>query len=118
MNKSNDSSLDHDTITYLKEATEEMFIEIIETFLSDTPVRLKLLNNALTNNDLTVLTEESHSIKGSSSNIGALKLSALCSVIEKESRNNTILNQAENVRLAIIEFDKVKSELSMIISQQ
>lgn len=117
MTTSNNLSLDHEVLSFLKEATEEMFPEIIDAFISDTPKRLILLNQAARDNDLATLTEESHSIKGSSSNLGAKQLSSICADIEHESRNSQLNNQTENVKLAEIEFEKVKKELTLFLSQ-
>jgi len=116
MNRSNDPSLDYDAINSLKDATEEMFEEIIETFLEDTDNHLELLQKAVLKNDFTSLIEESHSIKGSSGNIGACKLSAICAGIEKESRKNMITNQADDVKQAVVEFETVKIEFIKILA--
>ncbi len=116
MNTSNQASLDHEAINALKEATEEMFGEIIEAYLDDTPKRLSLLQEAINNSDLDQLIEQSHGIKGSSGNIGINRLSAICAEIEKLSRSNQLENIPEHIKLAISEFDIVESELKQQLS--
>ncbi len=115
MNILNEPSLDYESIAILKEATEEMFNEIIEVYLNDTPERLSLLREAFNNNDLKVLTEESHCIKGSSGNVGAIKLAKICEYIEKSSRNNNLTGHDEYIRHAVEEFGIVKKELKNLL---
>jgi len=115
MNILNEPSLDHEAIAILKDATDEMFNEIIMAFLEDTPKRLNLLCQAIDENNIQSLTEESHCIKGSSGNIGALKLSKICEIIEKSSKNDGITNQKEYIQLAINEFDTIEMELTKLL---
>ncbi len=115
MNILNEPSLDFDSIAILKEATEEMFNEIIEVYLNDTPERLSLLREAFNSKDLKVLTEESHCIKGSSGNVGAIKLAKICEYIEKSSRDNNLTDHNEYIQYAVEEFDIVKKELEKLL---
>jgi len=108
-------SLDLEALSILKEATEEIFPEIIAIFLKDTPNRLNSLSEASTNNDVTAVKEESHCLKGSSSNVGAVKLSKICEEIETLSKSGSIANQKELIQYALDEFEHVKSELPKVI---
>lgn len=112
MNTSNNAPLDQQVLMDLKEATEEMFPEIIEVFLEDTPSRIQRLNAAIQETDFEMMTEESHSIKGSSSNIGALTLSALCAEIEKQSRTNRLIDQNRLIDELKVEFSRVQKKLN------
>ncbi len=116
MNISNELSIDHDATMALKEATEEMFQEIIETYLEDTLNRLSKLQNAIRTNSLDSAVEHSHSIKGSSGNIGACKLAALSAEIERLSKDNQAENLAEYTKLAVNEFSVVETELRKILA--
>jgi len=115
MNVLNEPSLDHAALTALKEATEEMFDEIIKVYLEDTPKRLSSLLNALEENNIKAMQEESHCLKGSSGNIGALKLSKICAEIERQSKAGSITNQKEYVQHAFSEFDQIKKKLTDLI---
>jgi len=115
MNVLNEPSLDDTVLSALKEATEEMFAEIIEAYLEDTPKRLILLLNAFEENNIKAIQEESHCLKGSSGNIGALKLSKICEEIELQSRGGSITIQKEYVQHAFSEFDHIKKKLADLI---
>jgi len=108
-------SLDLEALSILKEATEEMFAEIIEVFLEDSPNRLNLLRDASSNNDVTAMKEESHCLKGSSGNVGAVKLSKICEEIETLSKSGSITNQEELIQHAQHEFEHIKVKLSKMI---
>jgi len=116
MNISNEQSLDHAALSDLREATEEMFTEIIEAFLEDSPKRLHSLSEAVSISDINTMKEESHGLKGSSGNIGAVKLSKICEEIEARSKDNLITNQAELIQHAIDEFEHINRELSKLIT--
>ena len=60
--------------------------ELIDIFLQDTPNRLKELDAALAAGDAATATRAAHSIKGSSSNFGALRLSQLAHHIELQGK--------------------------------
>jgi histidine phosphotransfer protein HptB len=75
--------------------------ELIDIFLQDTPERLKELDAALATGDATTATRAAHSIKGSSSNFGALRLSHLAHQIE-------LLGKAAN--LAAVNVTELKGE--------
>ncbi|MCF6324491.1 MAG: Hpt domain-containing protein [Gammaproteobacteria bacterium] len=115
INVLNEPSIDDAALTALKEATEEMFAEIIEVYLEDTPKRLSLLLSALEENNINAMLEESHCLKGSSGNIGALKLSKICAEIESQSKAGSITNQKEYLQHAFNEFDHIRKKLTDFI---
>ncbi len=115
MNVLNEDSLDDTAVAALKEATEEMFSEIIEVYLEDTPKRLSLLMKAFETNNVNAMQEESHCLKGSSGNIGALKLSKICAEIESQSKAGVITNQNEYIQHAFSEFDYIKKKLIALV---
>lgn len=115
MNTLNEEPLDHHILAELREATEEMFPEIIEAFLEDTPPRIQRLRAAVEACDFAAMTEESHSIKGSSSNIGAQKLSLICAEMEKQSRSNRMTDQDALIDLISEEYSLVEEELRQVL---
>lgn len=65
---------------------DEFLREIIGIFLEDTPNRLNELTQGLASGDVGVFTRAAHSIKGSSSNVGAMRLRAAAEKLEHTSR--------------------------------
>jgi HPt (histidine-containing phosphotransfer) domain-containing protein len=75
-----DKHLDPDVLSALREVMEDGFSTLVDTFLADSEARLRLLRQAHT---AAQLTETAHSFKGSSSNMGAVRLAELCGQLER-----------------------------------
>ena len=74
-----DIHMDEQVISSLREVMEGGFEELLDTFLSDSKERIDQLHNAQEARDLTLV---AHSFKGSSSNMGAIRLARLCAELE------------------------------------
>jgi len=66
--------------------------DIIGIFIEDTPARIAELRQALTEADNVRFTRAAHSIKGSSSNLGAIALRDLAADLEQKSRQSGLAN--------------------------
>lgn len=87
--------IDQDAIENLRslgdEDGDDSFLrEVIEIFVTDTPVRIEELRTALVAGDQTTFIRAAHSIKGSSSNVGAQRLCELAKDLEANSRENLV----------------------------
>jgi len=78
-----DKHLDPDVLSALREVMEDEFSTLVDTFLADCEERLKLLRQA---DSAAQLTEIAHSFKGSSSNMGAIRLAELCGTLEHSAK--------------------------------
>jgi len=67
------------------EGEPSLIVELIDDFLGSAPSALALLADALGSGELESARRIAHALKGSSQNIGADRLGALCSVIENDS---------------------------------
>jgi histidine phosphotransfer protein HptB len=76
--------LDYDALNTLKEIMEDDFLFLIETFIQDSGARLQTLRELAESTDFDAIRRAAHSFKGSCSNIGALKLAALCAAVERK----------------------------------
>lgn len=85
-----DSVLDPEAIENLRalgdDGDDSFLQEVIEIFTTDTPNRIAELRSAHAAGDQTTFTRAAHSIKGSSSNVGARRLGELALSLEKDSR--------------------------------
>jgi len=71
------------------EMEDDSFLkEVVDIYLSDTPQRLAEIRKCLDSGDATTLSRAAHSIKGSSSNLGAKKVIGLARTIEEKSRQS------------------------------
>ncbi len=83
------------------EGTEDILTLIIKLFIEDTPNQLEKLQQALYEKDADTVCSIAHTLKSSSANLGALKLSVLFKDLEERARRNALI---ETTKLfAIIE---------------
>jgi histidine phosphotransfer protein HptB len=91
--------------------------EITQIFLDDTPLRIAELDQSLIDGDVPRFTRAAHSIKGSSSNLGASALRKVAEKLEHQSRDhglaevNSLLDQVKT------EFERAKRALAVIVSR-
>ncbi|CAM3105005.1 histidine kinase [Pseudomonas floridensis] len=80
--------LDYSVLSTLQEVMEDEYPTLLDIFLKDSEQRLSQLRLALEPHgpDLETLSLAAHSFKGSSSNMGALRLSELCRELEERAR--------------------------------
>src|SRR5882724_4394683 len=87
---SNGVSIDPEAIENLRALSPDdgdVFLkDIIGIFIEDTPARIAELRQALTEADGVRFTRAAHSIKGSSSNLGAIALRDIAADLEHKSR--------------------------------
>ncbi|WPP01319.1 Hpt domain-containing protein [Pseudomonas sp. HR96] len=85
--------LDEAVLGALQEVMEQEYPLLLDTFLSDSSARLKQLQRAA---DAEALSQAAHSLKGSSSNMGAVQLAELCRQLEQQAHQ---LSPAETAQL-------------------
>jgi HPt (histidine-containing phosphotransfer) domain-containing protein len=77
--------LDYDALNTLKDVMEDDFGFLIQTFLQDSNERIATLHELLDGENADLIRRTVHSFKGSCSNLGALRLASLCSVVEHKA---------------------------------
>ena len=82
--------LDPEAIANLRalgdEGDDTFLREIIGIYLEDTPVRLSDLRVAVEKGDAALYTRSAHTIKGSSSNVGAMQVRCIAEKLEHRSK--------------------------------
>ena len=86
--------------------------EVVSTYLRSSIPLVTALHDILTANDMKQLQITTHSLKSSSANVGAIKLSELCKEIEMNCRNQKHYTTADLITKVKREFDLVKEILS------
>ena len=99
-----DIHMDPKVVNALRDVMEGGFTELLDTFLSDSEERLGQLHNTREACDLTLV---AHSFKGSSSNMGAIRLALLCGLLEERAQKKQL---AEIQELVI----KIDDEYQMV----
>ena len=93
-----DIHMDPKVVDALRDVMEGGFADLLDTFLSDSEERLGQLHSTREVGDLTLV---AHSFKGSSSNMGAIRLAHLCGLLEERAQKK----QLAEIRDLVIKID-------------
>jgi two-component system sensor histidine kinase/response regulator len=111
-----DYPLHRDVLEGLKELSrgenDPFFTDLLRTFLSHAPRRIASIGQALRDQDSERVCTEAHTLKGSSGNLGAFRLQALCLEIESCGRRNTLEHASEPLASLISEMERVTLALT------
>lgn len=84
MNDKNDKHVDRGVLSALQEVMEEGYADLLDIFLADSEARINVLR---TTDSTALLVATAHSFKGSSSNMGAVRLTELCHQLEQRAKD-------------------------------
>jgi histidine phosphotransfer protein HptB len=90
--------------------------EITGIFLEDTPQRIAELDQSLLVGDVSKFTRAAHSIKGSSSNLGAMSLRAVAEKLEHQARTEGLSNVEFLITQLKTEFGRTQEALSGLLA--
>jgi HPt (histidine-containing phosphotransfer) domain-containing protein len=98
--------VDYEVLRSLQEVMEGEYPVLLETFLNDSEERLAQLQHALAHQatGLLELSMAAHSFKGSSGNLGAVRLAELCSLLEIRAQEKRWVGVEELVAQINAEF--------------
>ena len=85
-----DVHVDCHVLATLREVMEDEFALLLDTFLTDSDERLRLLREAEAQDDASAMRMAAHSFKGSCSNMGAVLLASLCKQLEDLARREQL----------------------------
>ena len=91
--------------------------EIAGIFFEDTPLRIVEMEESLQAGDVTKFTRAAHSIKGSSSNLGAMALRAAAEKLEHQARSNGLGDVAPLLADVKTEFGRAHAALTTLIGK-
>lgn len=100
--------ISYDALSALKEVMEDDFIFLIDTFIQDSQERLAVLQELQGSNDAEAIRRAAHSFKGSCSNLGALRLAAMCAELEGKALAQDLHDIAVHIAAINAEFLIVK----------
>ena len=86
------SLIDWTYIDSIADGSEEFKLELLQTYFESTSENLELLKIAIAKNNYHEIATISHSIKGASSNLGVLSITAIASDLEQLGRNQKLDN--------------------------
>ena len=82
--------INHDTLNTLKEIMEDEFSSLLDSYLEDAPTLFNELKQAAKSADIEVMVRAAHTLKSSSSNLGATLLSGIAFDIEKLGKDSKL----------------------------
>jgi PAS domain S-box-containing protein len=97
----------------LGESAPQLFAELIDTYLGDSPELLASMHAAVARSDATALRRAAHRLKSSSVFLGAMILASLCDELERVAGIGTTANGTESVEQLEAEFARVKAALEL-----
>jgi HPt (histidine-containing phosphotransfer) domain-containing protein len=113
------SVLAPDTIATLQEMVNEedpdFCRNLVEIFVSDATALLDTLHTAAASGDAALLVHTAHTLKGSSSNVGAVKIAALCLELQTQGESGNIEAAAHNVERLVAELDCARQALMQVL---
>jgi HPt (histidine-containing phosphotransfer) domain-containing protein len=109
------SPIDPEAINNLRELNPgdggEFLREIVNIYIEDTPKRIADLKSSMAAGDVSTFTRSAHTIKGSSSNVGAFVLKGVAERMESLSRREGLKGMATLVADCEAEFAKAADAL-------
>lgn len=94
---------------------DESFLkEIVDIFLVDTPARIAELRQAHASGDLAGFSRAAHTIKGSSSNLGAARLRSAAERLEHNAKAEPLAQLGLGIPQIETEFAAAKTELQRL----
>ena len=112
--KTNDNAVNLQGIREVTMDDEEFMAELIDIFLDDSPTQIRVLRDAIEGREGGVAASAAHRLKGSSGNLGADSLAALCRRVEESGRENRVEEMPGLLRDIEREFSRVKECLSAV----
>ncbi|MDB6127968.1 MAG: Hpt protein [Verrucomicrobia bacterium] len=89
--------------------------EIRDIFFQDTPQRLAELEECLASGDAVKFSRTAHSIKGSSTNLGAIGVRDVAEKLEAESKTKPVSSLVDLVESLKMEYARAKAEILRLV---
>jgi HPt (histidine-containing phosphotransfer) domain-containing protein len=106
MNQQSNSPIDLEHLNQISEGDVEFELEVLHLYIEDISERIDKVREAIANSDRSELMRQAHHIKGSSGNVGALKMQSLAVQVEKLDQNHS---QAQALQIIDDMIDSMKA---------
>ncbi len=120
MNQTPSSPIDLDQLNQISEGDIEFEIEVLQVYVEDVHQRLEIMRGAIASSDHLQVMKEAHHIKGSSSNVGALRMRDLAVKLEELNLEQDSTKATELIEEMFLNIQAVEGfvaeKLSTVIS--
>jgi CheY-like chemotaxis protein len=100
------------------EGDEELFKEIVKTFLDDVPLQIEKMKQALREENLNQLEKQAHALKGAAMNIGGNALQTVAFALEVSGKNLDLNRAGPLVQNIDKEFESLKKALTGLVGME
>jgi CheY-like chemotaxis protein len=101
-----------------REGNSDLLNRVIEAYLKEGARLLQALRGAVEKADGEALRKAAHSLRSSSANVGAQKLSSLCKELETMGQENSMKQAASLLSKTIVEYEIVQKSLSIELKRR
>jgi two-component system, sensor histidine kinase and response regulator len=107
--------LDHGVLESLRElqadGEPDLLTELVELYRADAPQMLEAMRTALAEANGEALRRAAHTLKGSSANLGAVRLAEMCRELERAGRDGALAGAAPLLAAVEAEYERVVEAL-------
>jgi CheY-like chemotaxis protein/HPt (histidine-containing phosphotransfer) domain-containing protein len=100
-----------------QEGEPEILSELIEVFLTDVPSQLAALREAMAASDAHAIEQIAHTLKGSSGNMGAKRMEAICGELEEMGLSEELVAAPVQIARLEKEFGRVHAKFEEELSK-
>jgi HPt (histidine-containing phosphotransfer) domain-containing protein len=86
----------------------QMVKDLVKLYLKDVPTLIDEMRQGIANQNTDQLRRAAHTLKGNSSQVGALKLAALSAELETVAKAGSVEGTESMLEKVLLEFDQVK----------
>ncbi|WP_353570546.1 response regulator [Candidatus Albibeggiatoa sp. nov. BB20] len=105
-------------INLIGETEGEIVTELVTTYLDSSQVLTQNLSTAIEQQDPKLIEQASHSLKSSSASLGAMQLSDMSKVLEKQGRAGDMTEADTRVNALLQEYQYVRQALNIVIGKE
>jgi two-component system sensor histidine kinase/response regulator len=113
-------AIDHEIVSTLQamggESEPAFFREVIEAFFVNTAALIATLQRAVTSEEMDIVRDTAHTLRGSSMNVGALGMAAICYALQSVVSAEDTVETAACLAKLEGEFARVRRELTALIA--
>ena len=106
------------TIEHLRNATGEVFGEILDIYINDTLTMINAMSELCNSHDHSQLIRHAHTLKGSSRNIGTTVIADLCETLEHALKAGTPTDCHQDINAIRNAYEASLPELQQLLTSQ
>jgi HPt (histidine-containing phosphotransfer) domain-containing protein len=107
--------IDTDHLHQLSEGDLSFEVELLQTFVDDTELRLPVMRQALAEEDFEVIARQAHQIRGASAGVGVPAMQALARRLEAIAKERKTMDMPEILSMMKMRLEQVKTYIAKMV---